>query len=208
MLILPQRQTVLVAQQAADVDLFSGGRLRLGVGTGWNYVEYDALGQDFATRGARQDEQIELLRRLWTEPLVDYEGRFDRIDGRRQPPPGPVDPDLGRRVQRAGLPAGRPPRRRLHVRRPSRRRRDRLGPGRHHLDEAGRSGVDFGADYASTAAQTVDDVVVTAERWAAAGGTHLSVVSMRMGFDSVEAHVDFFGQVRDTLARTGAAATG
>jgi probable F420-dependent oxidoreductase len=79
-LILPQRQTALVARQAADVDLLSGGRLRLGVGVGWNPVEYDALGEDFHTRGARQEEQITLLRRLFTEPVVDFSGRFDRID--------------------------------------------------------------------------------------------------------------------------------
>src|SRR5881227_3107510 len=79
-LILPQRQTALVARQAADVDLLSGGRLRLGVGVGWNHVEYQALGQDFRTRGARQEEQIELLRRLFTEPVVDFSGRFDRVD--------------------------------------------------------------------------------------------------------------------------------
>src|SRR5205085_11381376 len=79
-LVLPQRQTALVARQAADVDLLSGGRLRLGVGVGWNHVEYEALGQDFRTRGARQEEQIELLRRLFTEPVVDFSGRFDRVD--------------------------------------------------------------------------------------------------------------------------------
>src|ERR1700733_6477829 len=79
-LVLPQRQTALVARQAADVDLLSGGRLRLGVGVGWNPVEYEALGQDFRTRGARQEEQIGLLRRLFTEPVVDFRGRFDRID--------------------------------------------------------------------------------------------------------------------------------
>src|SRR5580692_6796117 len=79
-LILPQRPTALVARQAADVDLLSGGRLRLGVGIGWNYVEYEALGQDFRSRGARQEEQIELLRRLFTEPVVDFSGRFDRVD--------------------------------------------------------------------------------------------------------------------------------
>jgi alkanesulfonate monooxygenase SsuD/methylene tetrahydromethanopterin reductase-like flavin-dependent oxidoreductase (luciferase family) len=79
-LILPQRPTALVARQAADVDLLSGGRLRLGVGIGWNYVEYEALGQDFRTRGARQEEQIELLRRLFTEPVVAFSGRFDWID--------------------------------------------------------------------------------------------------------------------------------
>ena len=79
-LILPQRQTVLVAQQAADVDLLSHGRLRLGVGTGWNWVEYDALGQDFASPGRRLSEQVPLLRRLWAEPLVSFDGEFDRIE--------------------------------------------------------------------------------------------------------------------------------
>ena len=79
-LILPQRQTALVARQAADLDLLSGGRLRLGVGIGWNYVEYEALGQQFRTRGARQEEQIGLLRQLFTEDVVDFSGRFDRID--------------------------------------------------------------------------------------------------------------------------------
>jgi probable F420-dependent oxidoreductase len=79
-LILPQRQTALVARQAADVDLLSGGRLRLGVGVGWSPVEYEALGQDFGSRGARQEEQIELLRRLFTDPVVDFAGRFDRVD--------------------------------------------------------------------------------------------------------------------------------
>ena len=79
-LVLPQRQTALVARQAADVDLLSGGRLRLGVGVGWNNVEFEALGQDFHTRGARQEEQIGLLRRLFTEPVVDFSGRFDRLD--------------------------------------------------------------------------------------------------------------------------------
>ena len=79
-LILPQRQTVLVARQAADLDLLSGGRLRLGVGIGWNYVEYEALGQSFNTRGRREEEQIGLLRRLWTEPLVDFRGEFDRVN--------------------------------------------------------------------------------------------------------------------------------
>ena len=79
-LVLPQRPTALVARQATDVDLLSEGRLRLGVGIGWNYVEYEALGQDFHTRGARQEEQITLLRRLFTEPVVEFSGRFDRID--------------------------------------------------------------------------------------------------------------------------------
>jgi probable F420-dependent oxidoreductase len=75
-LILPQRQTGLVAKQAAEVDIVSGGRLRLGIGVGWNFVEYAALGTDWKTRGARQAEQVEVLRRLWTEDLVTFKGRF------------------------------------------------------------------------------------------------------------------------------------
>jgi probable F420-dependent oxidoreductase len=78
-LVLPQRQTVLVAKQAAQVDLLTGGHFRLGVGVGWNEVEYEALGMDFATRGRRQAEQIRLLRRLWTDPLVTFDGTWDRI---------------------------------------------------------------------------------------------------------------------------------
>lgn len=79
-LILPQRQTALVAKQAAQVDLLSGGRLRLGVGVGWNAVEYSSLGCDFRTRGARIEEQIEVLRKLWTRDLVKFDGKFDQID--------------------------------------------------------------------------------------------------------------------------------
>jgi probable F420-dependent oxidoreductase len=78
-LILPQRQTVLVAKQAAEVDLLTRGRFRLGVGVGWNKVEYEALGMDFSQRGRRYDEQVELLRRLWTEDIVDFEGDFHRV---------------------------------------------------------------------------------------------------------------------------------
>lgn len=79
-IILPQRQTVLVAKQAAEVDVLSGGRLRLGVGTGWNHVEYEALGVPWEGRGARFDEQIGLLRQLWTEPVLDVRTPLHRID--------------------------------------------------------------------------------------------------------------------------------
>ena len=79
-LVLPQRQTALVAKQAAEVAVLSGGRLRLGIGTGWNWVEYDSLGTEFGTRGARMTEQVEVLRRLWAEPVVTFEGRFHRIE--------------------------------------------------------------------------------------------------------------------------------
>ncbi len=79
-LVLPQRQTALVAKQAATLDLLSGGRLRLAVGVGWNWAEYQGLGADFATREDRLEEQIAVMRRLWTEPLVSFEGRFHQLD--------------------------------------------------------------------------------------------------------------------------------
>ncbi|MCP4308511.1 MAG: LLM class F420-dependent oxidoreductase [bacterium] len=78
-LILPQRQTALVAKQAASVDVLSGGRLRLGVGTGWNPVEYIGLGENFENRGARSTEQAQVLRRLWTDPHVSFSGSWHEI---------------------------------------------------------------------------------------------------------------------------------
>jgi len=78
-IILPQRQTALVAKQAAAVDVLSGGRLRLGVAVGWNPVEFEALGEDFTTRGRRIEEQIEVMRALWTRELVTFTGTQHRI---------------------------------------------------------------------------------------------------------------------------------
>ena len=77
--ILPQRQTVLAAKQAAEVDILSRGRLRMAVGTVWNYVEYDGLGMDWDNRGSRYEEQIALMRKLWAEPVLDFKGQFHRI---------------------------------------------------------------------------------------------------------------------------------
>jgi probable F420-dependent oxidoreductase len=77
--ILPQRQTALVAKQAAEIDILTAGNFRLGVGVGWNPVEYEALGEDFHTRGRREEEQVELLRQLWTEPVITFRGAFDTV---------------------------------------------------------------------------------------------------------------------------------
>src|SRR4051794_15000488 len=92
-LVLPQRQTALVAKQAAEVDVLSGGRFVLAVGTGWNFVEYESLGVPFEARGRRLDEQVEVLRRLWGEPVVDFTGEFHRID-RAGLAPRPVRGDI------------------------------------------------------------------------------------------------------------------
>lgn len=111
-LILPQRQTALVAKQVAELDVLSGGRMRLGIGTGWNKVEYDALGATWEERGERSEEQIAVMRELWTKDLVTFEGRWHTIPGAglnplpvQRPVPiwigGGADPVL-RRIARIG----------------------------------------------------------------------------------------------------------
>ena len=112
-IILPQRQTALVAKQAAAVDVLSGGRLRLGVGVGWNPVEFEALGEDFHTRGRRVEEQVEVMRALWTKELVTFDGPASPHHGRRpQPAAGAAaDPGVDGRRER-GCPAAHGPRRR------------------------------------------------------------------------------------------------
>lgn len=91
-LVLPQRQAALVAKQAGQIEILAPGRLRLGVGVGWNAVEFEALGMDFSTRGKYLDEQLEVINKLWTEPMVDYTGKWHRIDraGLTPFPPNPV----------------------------------------------------------------------------------------------------------------------
>ena len=132
-IILPQRQTVLVAKQAAEVDLLSGGRLRFGVGLGWNKVEYEALGVPFAGRGRRLEEQVGLLRRLWTEPSVTHDGRARSGAGRR--PGAAARPaahsHLDRRQLAPGLsPGGAAGRRMVPDGLPRTRARQRSGTGR------------------------------------------------------------------------------
>lgn len=78
-LIAPQRQTVLLAKQAATLDILCQGRLRLGIGLGWNQVEYQSLNENFHNRGKRVEEQVELLKLLWTQPLVEFQGRWHSI---------------------------------------------------------------------------------------------------------------------------------
>jgi len=201
-LVLPQRQTALVARQAADVDVLSGGRLRLGVGVGWNYVEYDALGQDFRTRGAREEEQIALLRKLWTEPVVEFTGRFDRVDrAGTLPLPGRAIP-----LWLGGFSA-------VAISRAA-----RIGDGfmfagggktvfeqwadaRRQVAEAGRPPDSFEGEWIVTMRgdQSLDDLPALAESWRAAGGSYLSVVTMGRGFDSTQAHLDYIGQLAQTF---------
>src|SRR3984957_13076280 len=177
-LVLPQRQTALVARQAADVDLLSGGRLRLGVGIGWNPVEYEALGQEYRTRGARQEEQIQLLRRLFTEPVVDFSGRFDRVD-RAALVPKPAHPIpiwLGGSTEAAYDRAARLADGFIFIGGGIDRTIDAWTRLRDRVRSLGRSVDDFGAEYVARPDSGSGDLTAEVDAWREAGGTHLSVV--------------------------------
>jgi len=200
-LVLPQRQTALVARQAADVDLLSGGRLRLGAGVGWNHVEYEALGQDFGTRGARQEEQINLLRRLFTEHVVDFSGRFDRVDRAAlvPKPARPIPIWLGGSSEATFDRAARLADGFIffdsgidHVVAAWDRLRDRVGG-------LNRSVEDFGGEYVVRPRNGVGDLSEKVDGWRKAGGTHVSVVTMGMSLETADAHIDYLSSVAEVL---------
>ena len=200
-LVLPQRPTALVARQAADVDLLSGGRLRLGVGVGWNHVEYEALGQDFRTRGARQEEQIELLRRLFTEPVVDFSGRFHRLDRvSLVPRPNRSIPIwLGGSSDVAYDRAARLADGFIFFGGGIDHTVDAWNQLRERVRALGRPVEDFGADWVALPYGGVGDVTMDVDAWREAGGTHISLVSMGLGLDSADAHIDYLASVADVL---------
>ncbi len=201
-LILPQRQTALVARQATDVDLLSGGRLRLGVGVGWSHVEYDALGHEFASRGARQEEQIQLLRQLFTEPVVDFEGRFDRVD-RAALVPRPtrsIPIWLGGSGARAYERAARLADGFIFFGGGVDRATQAWDALRDRVADAGRSADGFGGDYVALSGSDLGELTAEIEAWRAAGGTHVSVVTMGLGLTSVGHHVDYITSVARALA--------
>jgi probable F420-dependent oxidoreductase len=199
-LILPQRQTALVARQAADVDLLSGGRLRLGVGVGWNWVEYEALGQDFHTRGARQEEQVTLLRRLFTESVVDFSGRFDRID-RAALVPKPMRPIpiwLGGFSDAAFDRAARLADGFMFSSSHTDESIDAWKQLRDRVSAQGRSVDDFGGELVIRV-RDVAHLAADIDAWRNVGGSHVSVVTMGLGLSSVEAHLDYIGSVATAL---------
>lgn len=189
-LILPQRQTALVAKQAAELDVLSGGRLRLGVGTGWNYVEYEALGEDFRNRGRRQEEQVEVMRQLWREEVVDYRGRWHRIDRANiLPRPGRQVPvwfggfsePAYRRAARIGdgfiLGSG------------TRDAKQVVGQLRGYVAEAGRDPADFGIEGMVGYQAGPDRWVEAADTWREAGAQYISMRDMNAGIEGAEAHL-------------------
>jgi probable F420-dependent oxidoreductase len=202
-IILPQRQTVLAAKQAAEVDLLTGGRFRFGVGIGWNAVEYEALGQRFDRRGRRLTEQVGLLRRLWTEPSFSFAGEFDTMTGagiNPLPVQRPIPVWMGGQTDATY------------------RRIGRLADGwlpqvlpgddlDHALSVIETSARDAGRDPDSIGMEgrvrvdlsDPDRFLRQVERWRAAGASHLSLDTMRGGLPDAAAHVAVLQQAATLL---------
>ena len=199
--ILPQRQTALVAKQAAEIDLLSRGRLRLGVGTGWNHVEYTSLGVPFEKRGKRLDEQVALMRELWQKPVIDFAGDFHRVErAGLLPLPtrsipiwfGGFTPVSIRRAARTGdgFIFGTKPSLMLGLQRKLTEEREKLG----------RTDVPFGADAVVDFSDARASWGQEIQAWEAAGGTHLAMRAMdtaaefigakRMGYAGPRAYIE------------------
>jgi len=193
-IILPQRQTVLVAKQAATVDVLSSGRLRFGIGIGWNPVEYEALGQDFKNRGQRSEEQVELLRQLWTRELVTFKGRWHTVtDAGINPLPvqrpipiwfGGTDDRALRRLARLG--DGWFP-----LMNPDDKCRAAIEKVRSYAHEAGRDPEMIGIEgRISHGAGSEEAWRKELQAWKALGATHASFNTMKANLPSPRAHVE------------------
>jgi len=203
--ILPQRPTALVAKQAAEVDLLTGGRFRLGVGIGWNAVEYDALGQEFSVRGRRLEEQVGLLRLLWTQRSVTFDGRFDRVTGAGIAPlpiQRPIPIWFGGTSPRAYERMGRLADGWFPLVQPGPKLDTALEAIAASAREAGRDPgiiemegrVDWRGDTGDQAARV--------DAWRQAGATHLSVNTMHAGLSTATDHVEVLANVARTLRLT------
>ena len=202
--IIPQRQTALVAKQAAAVDVLSGGRLRLGIGTGWNDVEYEALGENFHNRGRRSEEQIEVMRALWTQELVTYEGRWHKItDAGINPLPvqrpipiwfgGRADQVL-RRIARLG--DGWFP-----LFRPDDSGRALIEKMRSYARQEGRDPSTIGIEsWVSIRNRSPEECSKDVRRWKELGATHISVNTMGAGLSSPDGHIDAIRRFKEAVA--------
>jgi probable F420-dependent oxidoreductase len=192
-IILPQRQTVLVAKQAAEVDLLTRGRFRLGVGLGWNAVEYEALGKEFSNRGRRIEEQVGLLRRLWTEEAVTFEGTYERVTGAGLAPL-PVQRPIPIWFGASSTPAYRRAGRLADGWFPQMSPGPRLDEARGEVEQAargaGRDPATIGIEGRVTLGQGgVEQVAQEVGRWGSASATHVAINTMGAGLPSVDDHL-------------------
>jgi len=192
-IILPQRQTALFAKQAAELDVLSGGRVRIGVGVGWNAVEYEALNEDFHNRGRREEEQVEVLRLLWTQQVVNFKGRWHSIPGAglnplpvQRPIPiylgGRSDPAYRRiaRIADGWMPQFPPNAEGVEI----------VERVRQYTREAGRDPAKLGMEARLSVGRTTpDEWRRQVEGWRGLGATHLSVNTMGMGLAAPRDHI-------------------
>jgi probable F420-dependent oxidoreductase len=200
--VLPSRQTVLVAKQAAAVDVFSGGRLRLGVSVGWNQVEYQAMGADFHRRGKRLEEQITMLRELWTKPFVTFKGQYHTLDNVGiYPQPvqrlipiwlgGYTDPVL-KRIAYFGdgwLAEG-------ETLETAAAKVDKL---HHYLEAAGRKPEEVGLDIVGVNITKPDNWGKIIQGWRDFGATHLDVLTREAGLGTPQAHIDLIHRFKTEI---------
>jgi len=203
-LILPQRQTVLVAKQAAEVDILSTGRFRLGIGIGWNKVEYDALGAEFTNRGKRSVEQIELIRKLWCEDSVRFDGLWDRVDAagiNPLPVQRPIPIWIGGSSERAMRRAATVSDGWFPQMAVGEGARAGIARFRSYAADAGRDpgalGVEGGIDLADG---TPDDWAWALESWRDLGVSHVRIVTMNAGFETPQAHIDGIRRFKESVS--------
>lgn len=201
-IILPQRQSVLVAKQAAEVDVLTGGRFRLGIGLGWNAVEYEALGESFSNRGRRSEEQVEVMRKLWTERSVTYTGKYHTVTAAGLAPlpaQRPIPVWFGAASDRAYERAGRLGDGWFPMMGP--------GPGLDYAlqqvnraaESAGRDPKGIGMEGRVSWTEDRAELAATIAAWKAAGASHLSVNTMKAGFANVDQHLAALEQVATDL---------
>jgi probable F420-dependent oxidoreductase len=202
-IILPQRQTALVAKQAAEVDLLTGGKFRLGIGLGWNAVEYEALGKNFADRGRRIGEQVELMRRLWTERSVTFTGEHETVTGAGLAPlpvQRPIPVWFGAQSKPAYLRAGRLADGWFPQMPPGPQLDEARGIVAQAAAEAGRDPAAIGMEgRVSWGVGGAERLIDHVERWRAAGASHVSVNTMGASLGSVDGHLKTLTIIAEAL---------
>ena len=209
-LILGQRQTALVAKQAAEVDLLTGGRLRLGVGVGWNHVEYEALNQEFSNRGQRYAEQIRLLREFWTQEVVEFEGRYHKVDYagvNPQPVQRPIPIWMGAGGRADPVPTDRVLRRVARLAdgwfpqmQPGDDARATVERLKVFAKEAGRDAATIGMEPRINLGDGDPEFwQEQAEVWEDMGATHISVTTMRAGLNTPQDHINAIQQFKEVI---------
>jgi len=202
-IILPQRQTVLVAKQSAALDVLSGGRLRFGIGIGWNPIEYEALGENFNNRGQRSEEQVEVLRQLWTHELVTFDGRWHKIvDAGINPLPvqRPIPIWFGGSDERALRRLGRVGDGWFPLLGPDEKCRGMIEAVRRYAREAGRDpsaiGIEGRISYGQGSPEAwLEDLAA----WKKLGATHVSFNTMKSGLKST-AHIEAIRRFHEATA--------